>query len=848
MTLPSVPATAIVSALDEFDDQLRSATEWQNWEANGNYEHALVRDGKRYPVKQIVSMATGMPKTEFGGGAEANTYLQKLGFTIEPIREQTSIRDRQIFVFVASKPQAQDNLRRSVDHPISPGLIAEHLGEEDVRQLGVDAAATYAWGAVPGQSNTPTWERMRSGDYVLAVVEGRYARVARVIGRIRSAALARAVWPSELTADTWELVYFLSLPQTVDIPVSQLENVLRSQYFGFTRIGDDSLANIRERYGSVDEFIGSVFVNIGPPTQSEVSLGAALEAIMAGYPSARRSDEFSSSHPLFQTALTAKQLIDSSSVLGRRPHLLTRVSFGRGNWASVPWLAVMDERETTTTRHGIYCVYLFREDGSGVFLTLNQGVTEPRQRLGGVEGRKSLRAIAKDIRPQIRRLEEAGFILDENVDLRSNSSLGEDYQVSTVAHKLYSPGAMPDDPHLFEDLEALVAAYESVLETRHPEPTLIELFEVHQSFAEALSSAGLRFGASHDMFVRSFVASLVTKPLVILTGLSGSGKTQLALKFGEWLGEEHSMVVPVRPDWTGPEALFGYVDALKTTSPDGRASWFVPDTLDFILTAARDPTRPYLLVLDEMNLAHVERYFADFLSGVESRTPILPNLIKDAGEWRVDPEDSTKLAIPRNLFVVGTVNVDETTYMFSPKVLDRANTMEFRVQTADLPESPGVPGKLPPGPGNAMDSFLQAAMDDEFHKKRPAAGQTAFAGQLRALHSVLSRHGAEFGYRSFYEAIRFSAVYAALGDTSWQRALDLQVMQKVLPRLHGGRRKVERLLAALGLFCFSLSTDENESFDPIAPGDGEPKLPISFDKVQRMTSNVRANQFVSFSE
>jgi 5-methylcytosine-specific restriction protein B len=475
-------------------------------------------------------------------------------------------------------------------------------------------------------------------------------------------------------------------------------------------------------------------------------------------------------------------------------------------------------------------------------------VTEPRQRLGGVEGRKNLRATAAEIRPQIRRLEEAGFTLDENVDLRSRSNLGEDYQVSTIAHKLYSPGAVPDDLRLFADLEVLVATYESVLEARHPVPTSIELFEVLQSFADAIAKAGLRFGTSHDIFVRAFVASLVTKPLVILTGLSGSGKTQLALKFGEWLGDEHSMVVPVRPDWTGPEALFGYVDALKQPSPDGRASWFVPDTLDFILTAARDPTRPYLLVLDEMNLAHVERYFADFLSGVESRTPILPNLIRDTGEWRVDPEDSTKLVIPRNLFVVGTVNVDETTYMFSPKVLDRANTMEFRVQTADLPESPGVPAKLPPGPGNALDAFLQAAQDDEFHTKRPATGQAEFSRQLRALHSVLSRHGAEFGYRSFYEALRFSAVYAALGDTSWQRALDLQVMQKVLPRLHGGRRKLEPLLATIGLFCFGLSTDERESFDPLAPGDGSPKLPISFDKVQRMTSNVRANQFVSFSE
>jgi 5-methylcytosine-specific restriction protein B len=251
-----------------------------------------------------------------------------------------------------------------------------------------------------------------------------------------------------------------------------------------------------------------------------------------------------------------------------------------------------------------------------------------------------------------------------------------------------------------------------------------------------------------------------------------------------------------------------------------------------------------------MNLAHVERYFADFLSGVESRLPVLPNLIRDVdGEWRIDPDDQEKLAIPRNLLVIGTVNVDETTYMFSPKVLDRANSLEFRVRTDDLPENPSVPIKVPPGPPRVVTALLQGALDDAFHLKHPANGDDSFESCLRELHSVLSRFGSEFGYRSFYEAVRFAAVYAALGDESWQHALDLQVMQKILPRLHGGRRKLERILAAVGLFCFDLSSDQAKVFDPLAPAEGEtPKLPISFDKIQRRMESLRANQFASFAE
>jgi hypothetical protein len=972
--------------MDEFDTQLRAAPEWADWESNRNYEYAVVRADQRYPVKQIVSMATGTPKTQFGGGPEANSFVQKLGFTVEPARDTPSTGNKQIFVFTASNAEARANLRVSIDHPIASELLVRHVGSAG--DLGIDPERAFAWGAIPGSSNTATWEHMTTGDYVLTVVEGRYLRVSSVVGKIRQPELARAIWGSDQSGNTWELIYFLTEPKAVDVPVRQLGSLLRTQYFGFTRIGDDRIAEIGTKYGSVDAFIQAEFLAVpakkqawvfaglstvndfsklpvnepftwtasahrdriqpgdrayiyrfgseaaivavasvleaprsranlpaadqvlldasrvpevtdrvalkldlllqNPITKSELvqaglqdlavlkaqggstfrvdpaeeavierliaertsktSLASALEGILAGYPAARRSDPFSGSHPLFKTALTAKQLIDSSPIVAEWPNLITRVSFGRGNWASVPWLAIMDERETTTTRRGIYCVYLFREDGSGVYLTMNQGVTEPRERLGGAEARTSLRSIAHDVRANIGSLADAGFSLDDRVDLRATSNLGEDYELSTIAHKLYPRGEIPSDDQLFEDLRAVVAAYESVLEARHPQPTPVELSDAYQSFAEAVTGAGLSFGTSHEIFLRAFVASLITKPLVILTGLSGSGKTQLALKFGEWLGEEYSMVVPVRPDWTGPEALFGYVDALKAASPDGRPSWFVPDTLDFMLTAARNPDHPYLLVLDEMNLAHVERYFADFLSGVESRREVLPNLIRDKGEWRVDPDDSGKLKIPRNLFVVGTVNVDETTYMFSPKVLDRANTIEFRVQTSDLPEAPRVPTTLAPGPSAAVVALLQAALDDQLQDKEPAVGAAEFAEQFRALHEVLSRHGAEFGYRSFYEATRFAAVHCALGDTSWERALDLQVMQKILPRLHGGRRKMEPILVAIGLFCFSLTTEQGPPFDPADPGTGSPRLPISFGKVQRMTANLRANQFVSFSE
>jgi hypothetical protein len=376
-----------------------------------------------------------------------------------------------------------------------------------------------------------------------------------------------------------------------------------------------------------------------------------------------------------------------------------------------------------------------------------------------------------------------------------------------------------------------------------------------KSFSDALRTSGLAFGLGHDALARSFFVSLATKRFVILTGLSGSGKTQLAIRFGEWIGDSQSLIVPVRPDWTGAESLFGFEDALQR-AVDGRKAWQVPETLQFMLRAAVDRSRPYLLVLDEMNLAHVERYFADVLSGMESGKDCLPNLAKDGdGQWRLKQGAREKLPMPTNLFVVGTVNVDETTYMFSPKVLDRANTFEFRVQTGDLNPRAGKPKPCAPGAARAISSFLSVASTGEWHTQSSGADTTAFATAFTKLHSLLAEFGLEYGHRTLTEAMRFAALLSAAGDTDLYSALDLQIMQKILPRLHGSRRRMEPVLTSLGRYCLdpsvAIATEpagETPPFDPLQAPLQPPKLPMAFDKVRRMISLLRANQFVSFTE
>ena len=113
-----------------------------------------------------------------------------------------------------------------------------------------------------------------------------------------------------------------------------------------------------------------------------------------------------------------------------------------------------------------------------------------------------------------------------------------------------------------------------------------------------------------------FVAALMAKPFVILTGLSGSGKTKIAQGFAYWLGctpaNELCSVVAVGPDWTSKESALGFLNALDPSN------YSRTDTLELMLHARAHDQEPHFLILDEMNLSHVERYFADILSAMES--------------------------------------------------------------------------------------------------------------------------------------------------------------------------------------------------------------------------------------
>lgn len=340
----------------------------------------------------------------------------------------------------------------------------------------------------------------------------------------------------------------------------------------------------------------------------------------------------------------------------------------------------------------------------------------------------------------------------------------------------------------------------------------------------------------------NLIASLLAKPFLILTGLSGSGKTKLAQTFAAWISSnpDQYRIVAVGADWTSGENILGYPDAL-------RAGYYCKPSngaLDIILKARDNPQKPYFLILDEMNLSHVERYFSDILSVIESKQQIALHAsscaLKSSGD---ETEIPATIKFPENLFLIGTVNIDETTYMFSPKVLDRANVLEFRVSAPEISNFLGSPKSVDidmiAGKGaEYAEAFVKASrnqdldflsLDDQITKAHEIAKN--LNENLTEIFTALSKVGAEFGFRTGIEIFRFTFFHALLTGTGWnlKDAIDAQILQKLLPKLHGSERRLGPLLNVLREYC-----EQNQ-------------YTSSLIKIKRMQDRLR-DGFTSFAE
>ena len=353
-----------------------------------------------------------------------------------------------------------------------------------------------------------------------------------------------------------------------------------------------------------------------------------------------------------------------------------------------------------------------------------------------------------------------------------------------------------------------------------------------------------------DGLIENFYLSLKSKPFVILAGTSGTGKTRLVRLFAEAIGANTQngqyKEVAVRPDWSDSTDLFGHVDLNGA---------FIPGAiLEFLAEAQRNPDHPYILCLDEMNLARVEYYLSDFLSVIESRDFVGEHIqsypLVKAEQYGTD-ESALKrygeIRFPENLYMVGTVNMDETTFPFSRKVLDRANTIEFNYVELDKP----FLGSVSASQLSEKNSFLKTEILKLVECPDVYAEYVEdVCVQLEKINQILQKANAHVGYRVRDEICFYMLNNRKNGLLNENEALDNEIMQKVLPRIQGSSVSVKLMLCELFKKILAKDYDSQggdaNGMEKLIASGAEIRYPNSAKKVMFMVRRFEEDGFTSY--
>ena len=389
-----------------------------------------------------------------------------------------------------------------------------------------------------------------------------------------------------------------------------------------------------------------------------------------------------------------------------------------------------------------------------------------------------------------------------------------------------------------------------------------------ENFSESNNTAkNLIFGAPGTAKFLPYLTALRTKPFILLAGISGTGKSRIVRELSkacwqegdEEFGKNHPKnfcMVQVKPNWHDSSELIGYVSRINGEK------FVVGPFLRFLAKASKDPNTPYFLCLDEMNLAPVEQYFAEYLSVIESRKlnkdgsittdPIIPfenteaygslidQLFDDEEERKAYKTENNgkRLTIPQNLFVVGTVNMDETTFSFSRKVLDRAMTIEMNEVDlhGGLTDEETEIGYI----GNSIIGTAAEGKDVYSSDKELCDNVLSY---LEKVNHILEGTPFKIAYRTRNEFLLYAVNREFLDKDSqlWQ-TLDEMTSMKILSRIEGDSERTQNVLNKLK----ELVDDEIVAQIP-TPEEGKEKLKsVSASKIEEMLGKLKVSGYTSY--
>ena len=298
-------------------------------------------------------------------------------------------------------------------------------------------------------------------------------------------------------------------------------------------------------------------------------------------------------------------------------------------------------------------------------------------------------------------------------------------------------------------------------ETFEKDITLSQFCEEFRIFAAA------RLGLYYDISViREFIAGLAVSRILILQGMSGTGKTSLAYAFGEFLGNP-SVIIPVQPMWKERTDLLGYYNEFT--------KHFNETLLLQKMYEANSREDMYITILDELNIARVEYYFAEFLSLLEIPDPEARYLEVVSDQWGNDPAalKEGRIKLPENMWFVGTANNDDSTFAISDKVYDRAMVLNLDRKSAPFQASGSRVVRI------SARRFTELAA--EAVKTRSVEAENL--ERLQKLDAYLiEKFQITFGNRIMRQIMTYLPVYAACGGEQLD-ALDDIIAKKVLRKL-----------------------------------------------------------------
>lgn len=931
---------ALEDAMRRFDRDLRDSPDWQEWDNNTNHHYAIRWQGRLYPVKHIVHLATGVPVHDLRGRRQRNAMVKNLGLEVVPL-DRTPNPDRE------DAASVRRFLERILPNPYDRRACATAL----VRSVrAADSRGSAKWGVTLLTDQI----RLNVGRVVVAAL-GKHG-IWLALDEPSLSADTRAAFEEELHEG------YRSLPNSIgiSIPADEASEIYDQVSLAHERLIEQAAQRVRGLFRQVQSAHSP-----GVLLYLEQELGQSLPR--PAYPAHPADPDPPIKPPegspswIFQASPAT---YDLRGAVRHRPNILWRVP-----------------RRSSDVKVGAK-VY-FWESGPHASLVATARIVTAPEHIPPDDAERPFfvrQEITDRDEPRVR------IHIEQRIDppLPREAVLADATTGSIAVFKGWQGTNLAITSHQAEALDRLIEAHVAVKTSPFA------------AIRASLQERGLYFS---DELLSDYLLALQTKRFVILTGISGTGKTKLAQaiaqhyrpdeptsggvdgadapiemrasesllkrgivrlpkdlllgrqlpppdpgkksaeidliypggktrvpvyvepagrpiflfrkEFRAWANAtleegdpyflEHvkpaaadglltglrvrlpaaderpgaTCIVAVRPDWTDNRGLLGFDNPF---SGGYRATPF----LELLLEAGHEARRakregrvpaPFFAILDEMNLARVEHYFSDFLSCLESGDRLSLDtqvgLEGSAEEGSLDVP--RRLPVPSNLFITGTVNVDETTYMFSPKVLDRAFTLEFN--EVDLPGymPTGNAATVPP-PADTL-RLIDAPSVMRFRGAPDHTDWEAFSrldqGALRALvedlHDLLAPHQRHFGYRVANEIARFvTLANEQAGGTKEARwaALDLAILQKVLPKFHGTQQELQEPL--IKLFAFAVDpavTAESDlnQWQPLGgrlqgiavdgkPPPSPPRLPRTAAKLWRMLKRLGAQGFTSFIE